>query len=209
MSERYDTGPAGAGAAPLGATSDGAAGTGPTGGAGTRDFNSTWSAVRRDVDRLVDAAAAQGKELTLSAQQGAGQYVEGRKNALAYAVDDLGRSLRETSASLADQPNLRAYVDAAADGLDGLSAQIRAQSLGDLYDDASAFARQRPIGLLIGATAFGLLLSRFLKAGTEEKRAMEVRARYERGRFEPEAPPAAGMPDRYGTYPKGDVDHAR
>ena len=67
-----------------------------------------------------------------------------RKDDVAQSVADFATSLRESTTSFEDRPNIRAFVDSAAEGLDQLADTIRQRSFADIFNEAEDIVRQRP-----------------------------------------------------------------
>ena len=66
---------------------------------------------------IAGAAVEQGKQLLVTVRSQATDYVDSRKDEAAKTVSDFASSLRETTKSLEDRPNIHAFVNSAADGL--------------------------------------------------------------------------------------------
>jgi ElaB/YqjD/DUF883 family membrane-anchored ribosome-binding protein len=76
------------------------------------------------------------------------------------------RALDAASGQLHEQAqdSVAEQVDAVADGLARICDRMASGSLRDLADDASAWARENPMGFLGGSVAVGFALSRLIKA---------------------------------------------
>ncbi len=103
-----------------------------------------WRALQGDVEGLADVAAERGRGLLDAARLQAQTYVEQRKSDAAQSVHDLAQTIRNSGRDLGDKPNVRAFFDSAADGLEQLGSSIERRSLGDFYSEAEAFARRAP-----------------------------------------------------------------
>lgn len=130
-----------------------------------------WNAVREDVtgaaSDLADAATARGRQFIEAARDQAADYVGRRKDSAAQSVADVANSLRESGSAFEDRPNIKAFVDNAAEGLDQLADTIRERSFEEIYDDVEGFARRRPTAFAAAATVVGFMLARFLKSSAE------------------------------------------
>lgn len=140
----------------------------PGGVAGT-DPQTSFDDLRRDVEDTADVAMDRGRGFAAAARSHAATFADGRKAEAARSMADLAGSLRDTSRTFDDRPNIKAFFDSAAEGLDELAGSIEKRSLADFYADAEAFARRSPVAVAAGTFAAGFLLARFVKAsGTRE-----------------------------------------
>lgn len=129
------------------------------------DLASTASDVATDI---AGKAAETGRQLYESAKDQATGYADQRKDQAAQSISDIAQSIRETGKSFEERPNIRAFVDSAANGLEQLSGTIRDRSFSDIYADVESFARQRPWALGAASMVAGFMLSRFIKSSSEE-----------------------------------------
>ena len=95
------------------------------------DERAQWRALQGDVEGLADVAAERGRGLLDAARLQAQSYVEQRKGDAAQSVHDLAQTIRNSGRDLGDKPNVRAFFDSAADGLEQLGSSIERRSLGD------------------------------------------------------------------------------
>ncbi|GJE58217.1 hypothetical protein [Methylobacterium trifolii] len=130
------------------------------------DDRAEWRGLKGDVEGLADVAAAQGRGLIDAARLQAQDYVERRKNDAAQSVHDLARTLRTSGRDMDDKPNIKAFFDSAADGLEQLGGTIEKRSFGDFYGEAEAFARRAPVAVAVGTFVVGLLAARFIKSSS-------------------------------------------
>lgn len=128
-------------------------------------------ALREDVGGLADAAVQRGYGFVEAARVQAVEYADQRKGDAARSVSDLARALRDSGRGFDDRPNIRAVMDSAADGLDGLAGTIRDRSYAELYADAERIARARPAAVAAAGAVAGFLLARFVKASSDAMRA--------------------------------------
>jgi hypothetical protein len=140
------------------------------------DERAQWRALQGDVEGLAGVAAEQGRGLLDAVRLQAQDYVETRKGDAARSVHDLARSLRNSGRDMGDKPNVRAFFDSAADGLEQLGTSIERRSLGDFYNEAESLARRAPVAVAVGTFVAGLIAARFIKSSS----------------MPPEAPPADG-----------------
>lgn len=125
--------------------------------------------IRRDVEDIAGTAAERGKGFAAAARTHAISYAEGRKGEAAKSVADIAGSLRESGKTFEDKPNIKAFFDSAAEGLDDLAGSIENRSFADFYEEAEAFARRSPVTVAVATFAAGFLAARFIKAsGTRD-----------------------------------------
>lgn len=117
---------------------------------------------------LKSAAFEQGRQLYEDAKQHATSYADERKNDAARSVSDIASSLRETGRGFGERPNIKAFVDNAADGLDQLASGLRERSFAELYGEAESYARRSPVLVSAVAAAAGFVLARFIKSSADE-----------------------------------------
>lgn len=91
-------------------------------------------------------------------------YVGKRKADAARVVSDVGDAIRETGASFDGLPQLQAFFDEAALGVDGLAEDISRRSFNEIYDEVQAAARRRPALTAAAAVLAGFALYRLIKA---------------------------------------------
>jgi ElaB/YqjD/DUF883 family membrane-anchored ribosome-binding protein len=63
-----------------------------------------------------------------------------------------------------ESPATAKYIHASADKLERAAATMSEKSMGELFDDASHFAQERPFTGFAGSLAAGFLLARLLRA---------------------------------------------
>ena len=152
-----------------------AAGDASTAGpAAAADERAQWRGLQGDVEGLAGVAAEQGRGLLDAARLQAQDYIERRKGDAAQLVHDFARSLRSSGRDMGDKPNIRAFFDGAADGLEQFGSSIERRSLGEFYNEAESFARRAPVAVAVGTFVAGLIAARFIKSSSmppEEPRA--------------------------------------
>lgn len=117
---------------------------------------------------LKSAAIEQGRQLYEGARQQATSYADERKNEAANSVSGIASSLRDTGKSFGERPNIQAFVDNAADGLEQLASGLRERSFAELYGEAESYARRSPVIVGVAAAAAGFMLARFIKSSADE-----------------------------------------
>jgi len=140
-----------------------------------------WGKLKDDVTGMAGAAVEQGRHFMDTAKTQATDYVDRRKGDAAQSVADIANSLRETSGVFDDRPNIRAFFDSAADGLDQLAGTIRSRSFGEIYTDAEDLMRRRPAAVAAVTLAAGFMLSRFIKSSAEAVYEAEQERRRSQG----------------------------
>ncbi|MGU3407073.1 hypothetical protein [Methylobacterium brachiatum] len=109
-----------------------------------------------------DQDAARGFTAALRAQ--AQDYTGKRKADAARVVSDVGDAIRGTGASFDGLPQLKAFFDQAALGVDELAADIGRRSFSEMYDEVQAAARRRPALTAAAAMLAGFALYRLINA---------------------------------------------
>jgi hypothetical protein len=97
----------------------------------------------------------------------ASTWLDSRKDALTQTFTSTAEGLRRLGDSYSDQPNIRSYIDAAADGLETVSEELSNQRIEDLARQAETFSRNYPVTVFAGALAAGLVVSRILRSAAE------------------------------------------
>ncbi|MGJ3265030.1 MAG: hypothetical protein ACFE0R_17530 [Salinarimonas sp.] len=131
-----------------------------------------WDDLKREASdaarETADDAREAGYAFVHGARDRASDYLERRKESAVQSIDDVAHTLRESSETFDDRPNLRLFVDSAADGLENLAEEIRDRSFIEVYADVEQFARRRPALFAGAAGVAGFMLARFLKSSAEE-----------------------------------------
>lgn len=129
-----------------------------------------WDALRGDVGDMAGAAVERGRFFIDSAREQATDYADRRKDDIAQSVADFATSLRDSTHSFDERPNIRAVVDSAADGLEQLADSIRDKTFSDIFNDFEDVVRRRPATVAAVSVAVGFLAARFLKSTAEDMR---------------------------------------
>ena len=146
-------------------------------GSASPEGTKEWGTVKEDVGQMAEAAAERGRHFLDSAREQATSYVDGRKDAVAQSIQDLAHSLRESCRAFEERPNIRAFVDSAAEGLDQLADNVRARSFADIFNEAEALFRRRPMAMVAVTTLTGLLMARFIKSSADGLRDYDQQQR--------------------------------
>ena len=91
-------------------------------------------------------------------------YVTKRKEDVARAVSDVAEGIRKSGTGFSGAPQIKAFFDSAAEGVEELSADIDRHTVSELYDEVEAAVRRRPVVALGAAALAGFALFRFFKA---------------------------------------------
>ncbi|MCG7392000.1 hypothetical protein MHY87_03680 [Microvirga sp. ACRRW] len=129
-----------------------------------------WDTLKGDVGDMAGAAVERGRYFIDSAREQATDYAGRRKDDVAQSVADFATSLRESTHSFDERPNIRAVVDSAADGLEQLADTIRDKTFADIFNDFEEVVRRRPATAAAVSVAVGFLAARFLKSTAEDLR---------------------------------------
>jgi ElaB/YqjD/DUF883 family membrane-anchored ribosome-binding protein len=129
-----------------------------------------WDALRDDMGDMAGAAVERGRFFIESAREQASDYAGRRKDDIAQSVADFATSLRDSTHSFDERPNIRAVVDNAAEGLEQLADSIRERTFSDIFNDFEEVVRQRPATVAAVSVAVGFLAARFLKSTAEDLR---------------------------------------
>lgn len=156
-----------------------------------------WNELRHDVRQLGDVAMERGYSLVESAREQVHGYVDRRKGDAAQSVSDLAQALRDSGGKLDQQPNVKAFFDSAADGLEQLSGSIRERSFEDFYSEIESVARRRPAAVAVATFLTGFLAARFIRASAHPAHVLDGREAFARG---PEVGADRGRGTSYDPY---------
>jgi ElaB/YqjD/DUF883 family membrane-anchored ribosome-binding protein len=132
--------------------------------------NEDWDALKGDVGDIAGAAVERSRHFIDSARDQATDYVDRRKDDVAQSVADFATSLRESTHSFDERPNIRAVVDTAAEGLEQLADSIRERTFADFFNEFEGVVRRRPATVAAVSVAVGFLAARFIKSTAEDLR---------------------------------------
>lgn len=135
---------------------------GPTRSATTD--NADLKDLQHDLKDTADEAIARGRGFAAAVRSHAQSLAEERKVEAARSVAGIAHSLRDSGRSFDDHPNVKAFFESAADGLEDLAGTIEARSFSEFLDEAEAYARRAPATVAVATFAAGFLLARFVKA---------------------------------------------
>jgi hypothetical protein len=133
--------------------------------------NADWDTLKEDVGEIAGAAVERGRHFVEAAREQAVGYVDRRKDDLAQSVADFASTLRESTRSFEDRPNIQAFVDGAAEGLNELADTIRGRSFGEIFNEVEHVMRRRPTAVAAVTLTAGFLVARFIKASSQGMRA--------------------------------------
>lgn len=133
-----------------------------------------WDTIKDDVGQMAGAAVEQGRHFLDSAKAQATSYVDKRKDDAAQSVADLAQSLRDTLKQFEDRPNIRAFADSAAEGLEQLAGTIRSRNFNEIFGDVEQVMRRRPGTVAAASLVAGFLAARFIKSSAEGIRQAEM-----------------------------------
>jgi hypothetical protein len=153
-----------------------------------------WDDLRHDVRQLGDVAMERGFSLVEAAREQVHGYVDRRKGDAAQSVSDLAQALRDSGGKLDQQPNVKAFFDSAAEGLEQLSGSIRERSFEDFYSEVEAVARRRPAAVAVATFLTGFLAARFIKSSAHPSHVLDGRDAFGSRTREPYA---ARSPDSF------------
>jgi hypothetical protein len=94
-----------------------------------------------------------------AARQATDGFVERRKNDVAQAVADLATSIRQAAAGLERRSNIHSIVEAAAEGVEDLSARLRSRPAPIWAAEMEAVVRRHPKAVAVAAASAGLLVA--------------------------------------------------
>lgn len=94
----------------------------------------------------------------------ASHWLGSQKSAIAQRLHDAALGLRNFSGNLDDRPNLREYVQAAADGIDTISEEVERRDLEDLARSAEDTIRRQPVAVFAGLLLTGLFIARMMRS---------------------------------------------
>jgi ElaB/YqjD/DUF883 family membrane-anchored ribosome-binding protein len=133
-----------------------------------------WDALKGDVNDIAGAAVERGRYFIDAAREQATDYADRRKDDVAQSVADFATSLRGSTSSFDERPNIRAVVDSAAEGLEQLAETIRERSFADIFNDFEDVVRRRPATVAAVSVAVGFLAARFVKSTAEDLRQDQI-----------------------------------
>lgn len=91
-------------------------------------------------------------------------YAGKRKADVSRVVSDVGDAIRAGGSGFSDQPNIKAFFDAAAEGIEEFADGINRRTFSEIYDEVDAVVRRRPGVTFAAAALAGFALFRVLKA---------------------------------------------
>ena len=100
-----------------------------------------------------------------SATRSAKEHLSGKKDDAASAIGSFAGTLRKAARESGDGESGVPMAEWAADGLERVSATLRANDLNGMVRQVESFARSQPVAFFFAAAAAGFLATRFVKAG--------------------------------------------
>ncbi|GJE41564.1 hypothetical protein [Methylobacterium soli] len=91
-------------------------------------------------------------------------YAGKRKADISRVVSDVGNAIRSGGSGFSDQSNIKAFVYAAAEGVEEFAEGINRRTFSEIYDEVDAVVRRRPGVTFVAAAITGFALFRFLRA---------------------------------------------
>ena len=86
--------------------------------------------------------AGESQKLAGVGRRMASTWLDGRKESLTQTFTSTAEGLRRLGDSYSDQPNIKSYIEAAADGLDTVSEELNSQRIEDLARQAEELLAQ-------------------------------------------------------------------
>jgi hypothetical protein len=108
--------------------------------------------------------SAESQRLMGAGTRMASIWLGSQKSTIAQRLHDAALGLRNFSGNLEDRPNLREYVQAAADGIDTLSEEVERRDLEELARTAEDAIRRQPVAVFAGLLITGMLIARMLRS---------------------------------------------
>jgi hypothetical protein len=142
-----------------------------------KDFERAKTAIANEVDAAKEQTRQTGERLreeasniASKAKDAVSERAHEGKETVAASMTDFAAAVRKASDELGerDQSMAASLVREVASGLEDASRAIHGRSVGELTRSVSSFARRQPAAFLLGATAAGIALGRFVKA-TEDR----------------------------------------
>jgi hypothetical protein len=100
-----------------------------------------------------------------------GSLMRHRQESGAAKIGSMANAARNFAADLADIPNVKTYVHAAANQMENLSDYVSDSSLEQMMKDATAFAKRHPTATAAFAVAAGFGFTRLMTHGAADHRA--------------------------------------
>lgn len=114
--------------------------------------------------RSANTLSSESQRLVGAGTRIASTWLGSQKAGIAQRLHEAALGLRNFSGNLEDRPNLREYVQAAADGIDTLSEEVDRRDLEELARGAEDAIRRQPVVVFTGLFLAGLLVTRMMRA---------------------------------------------
>ena len=111
-----------------------------------------------------DPGFGEAQNLANAVRDQAQGYVDKRKADATRIVSDVSDAIRDTGSSFEGLPQLKAFFDHAALGVDELAQDISRRSFTEMYDEVHAAVRRRPTLATAAVALAGFALFRIMNA---------------------------------------------
>lgn len=170
-----------------------------------QEASSQFDDIKDKAREVADRTRGQAAELVGAVKDRAFDAIDEQKNAGADRVAGVAEAMRGAADELGEQvPFAADYVREAAEGVERWSSSLRDQSIDDILQGVTRFARQQPIAFFGAAVLVGFAATRFLKSSAERQARTQTRGRQRARRDDAtssypwESEPPASRPGR--TY---------
>lgn len=112
------------------------------------------------------------QDVAQSTKEQASAALNQQKDTAASSLGSFAGALRKAARESdgGGQASTTRMAEWAADGLERVSDTLRSKDLNGIVREVESFARSQPIAFFCAAAAAGFLATRFLKAGSSERR---------------------------------------
>lgn len=129
------------------------------------DLKQAASAVGQEAKAQAEALVEEVKDQAEPLRRNAETFAEGKKQQNARRMKDFAGAIHKAADDIAQEsPATARYIHASAEKLENAAATMSEKSVGELFDDASRMASERPFAGFAGSLAAGFLLARLLRA---------------------------------------------
>jgi ElaB/YqjD/DUF883 family membrane-anchored ribosome-binding protein len=120
-----------------------------------------------------DSLKDQAKALASQAGEKARNAANEGKDKATNLLDELSRMVADVANSIDDKvgANYGDVARKAASSVSGLATNLKGKEVDDLIDDARKFVREKPAVAIGAAAAVGFILTRLIKAGSDDDNA--------------------------------------
>ncbi len=144
---------------------------GPAPGRVETENRSTTEELERSARELGSETREHVSELKQEGKQRARTLFDDQKESAASHVEGVAEALRSSARELDEQgqQGSATQLSRAADQMKRFGRSLRERDLDGLIEDSEAFARRAPVAFFGAALSSGFLLSRFLKASSDNR----------------------------------------